>query len=99
MRWRGGAGRLEKGGLAAALRAVGGTAEGRIGWADELRVGLVSAVRRVWAPRGVKVRQVVQFRREWCYLNLAVDVRAGRLWWCWTESMRGAELASVVGGW
>ena len=73
--------------------------ERRIGWADEMRVGLVSTVRRVWAPRGVKVRQVVQMRREWQYLNLAVDVRAGRLWWCWTDTMRGAELAGVVGGW
>ena len=50
-----------------------------------MRLGLVSTVRRAWAPRGVKVRQVVQMRREWQYLNLAVDVRAGRLWWCWTD--------------
>jgi hypothetical protein len=70
-----------------------------IGWADEMRVGLVGTVRRVWAPRGVKVRQAIQMRREWRYLNLAADVRAGRLWWCWTETMKGAELASVVCGW
>jgi len=75
------------------------TAEERVGWADEMRLGLVSTVRRVWAPRGVKVRQVVQMRREWQYLNLAVDVRAGRLWWCWTDTMKGAELAGGVGGW
>jgi len=75
------------------------TAEQRVGWADEMRLGLVSTVRRVWAPRGVKVRQVVQMRREWQSLNLAVDVRAGRLWWCWTDTRRGAELAGVVGGW
>jgi len=73
--------------------------ERRIGWADEMRVGLVGTVRRVWAPRGVKIRQVIQMRREWQYLNLAADVRAGRLWWCWTETMKGAELAGVVGGW
>ena len=75
------------------------TAGERVGWADEMRVGLLGTVRRVWAPRGVKVRQVVQMRREWQYLNLAVDVRAGRLWWCWTDSMKGGELAGVVRGW
>lgn len=64
-----------------------------------MRVGLLGTVRRVWAPRGVKVRQRVQQVREWRYLNLAVDVRAGRLWWCWTESMTSAAIASVVGGW
>ena len=75
------------------------TGEEHIGWADEMRVGLVGTLRRVWAPRGIKVRQVVQLRREWQYLNLAVDVRAGRLWWCWTDTLKGDELASVVGGW
>jgi hypothetical protein len=75
------------------------TAGERVGWADEMRVGLLGTVRRVWAPRGVKVRQVVQMRREWRYLNLAADGRAGRLWWCWTESMKGEELAGVVRGW
>ena len=36
------------------------TAGMQLAWADEMRVGLVSTVRRVWAPRGVKVRQRVQ---------------------------------------
>lgn len=56
-------------------------------------------VRRVWAPRGVKVRQRLQMEREWRYLNLAVDVRAGRLWWTWTATMRSEVIASVVLGW
>jgi hypothetical protein len=32
---------------------------------DELRVGRCGQVRRVWAPRGVKVRQRVQLTRQW----------------------------------
>jgi DDE superfamily endonuclease len=64
-----------------------------------MRVGLVSVVRRVWAPVGVKVRQRVQQVRKWRYLVLAIEVCAGRLWWCWTDSMHSAATASVVLGW
>lgn len=68
-------------------------------WADEMRVGLVSVVRRIWAPVGVKVRQRVQQVRKWRYLVLAIEISAGRLWWCWIETMRSEEIASVVQGW
>ncbi len=54
-------------------------------------------VRRVWAPRGVKVRQRLQLEYKWRYLVLALDVRAGRLWWAWTSSMKGKELLGVIG--
>lgn len=64
-----------------------------------MRVGLVSTVRRVWAPGGMKVRQLVQQVREWRYLVVAIEIGAGRLWWCWTESMRSEATASVVRGW
>ncbi len=64
-----------------------------------MRVGLVSVVRRVWAPVGVKVRQQVQKVREWRYLVVAIEVWAGRLWWCWTDTMRSEETAGVVRGW
>src|SRR5919106_5726262 len=64
-----------------------------------MRVGLVSVVRRVWAPVGVKVRQRVQQVRKWRYLVLAIEVWAGGLWWCWTDAMRSEETASVVWGW
>ncbi len=37
--------------------------------------------------------------REWRYLVVAVEVQAGRLWWCWTDSMQGDTTASVVRGW
>jgi len=39
-----------------------------------MRVGLVSVVRRVWAPVGVKVRQQVQQVREWRYLMVALEI-------------------------
>jgi hypothetical protein len=44
-----------------------------------MRLGLVSAVRRAWAPVGVKVRQQVQKVRKWRYLVVAIEVLAGRL--------------------
>jgi len=64
-----------------------------------MRVGLVSVVRRVWAPVGVKVRQKVQQVRQWRYLVVAIEVWAGRLWWCWTDTMRSEETVGVVRGW
>lgn len=64
-----------------------------------MRVGLVSVVRRVWAPVGVKVRQRVRQVRKWRYLVVAIEIWAGRLWWCWADSMRSEETAGVVRGW
>jgi hypothetical protein len=75
------------------------TAATALAWADEMRLGLHGRVRRVWAPRGVKVRQRVQLVYEWRYLALAVDVTAGRLWWQWTTSMRKEAIAPVVAAW
>lgn len=88
---------MEKRGLTAALRAAGLTAGSVVGWADEMRVGLRGMVRRVWAPRGVKVRQRLQIEYKWRYLFLAVDLRAGRVWWTWVETMQGQELLRAVG--
>jgi hypothetical protein len=51
---------LEKGGLSAELEEVGCTDVAGVYWGDEMRVGLIGQVRRVWAPRGVKVEQVVE---------------------------------------
>ena len=48
---------MEKRGLASALREYGITAEKKVVWADEMRIGLQRQVRKVWAPRGVKVEQ------------------------------------------
>lgn len=64
-----------------------------------MRVGLIGQVRRVWAPRGVKVVQPVEYKREWAYLNLAVNGLTGQLRWDWTENMRGASIAPIVNQW
>jgi hypothetical protein len=75
------------------------TAATALAWADEMRLGLHGRVRRVWAPRGVKIRQRVQLVYEWRYLVLAVDGMRGRLWWQWTTSMRKEAIAPVVAAW
>ena len=81
------------------MHAGGVTAATALAWADEMRLGLHGRVRRVWAPRGVKVRQRVQLVYEWRYLALAVDGVQGRLWWQWTRSMRKEAIAPVVAAW
>lgn len=90
---------MEKRGLCAALRACGGVSVDGIYWADEMRLGLMGDVRRVWAARGVKVFQQVECKREWIYLNLAVNGVSGQLRWGWSTSMKSVALASVVSQW
>jgi hypothetical protein len=87
---------VEKGGLAAALAAVGLTAASRVGFADEQRIGLRGTTRRVWGRRGVKVRQRLQLRYEWAWLFAAVDARSGTIWWDWVDTMQAADLLPVV---
>ncbi len=67
--------------------------------ADEMRLGLHGQVRRVWAPRGVKVRQRKQIAYAWTYLALAVDGQRGTLQWTWLPTVRKEALAPVVAGW
>ncbi len=74
------------------------TAQG-VFWSDEMRVGLKGQVRRVWAPRGVKVRQKQQFRREWRYLYLAVHGVEGKILWAWGEDMKAASIAGALRQW
>jgi hypothetical protein len=64
-----------------------------------MRVGLLGQVRRRWAPRGVKIRQRVQFGRVWRYVALAVDGLGGRLTWTWIENMKGESIAQAVRAW
>lgn len=66
---------------------------------DEMRLGLRGAVRRVLAPRGVKVVQRVQLKYEWRYLLLAVEPLRGTLRWAWTERMNAEELLPVLERW
>ena len=64
-----------------------------------MRLGLMGQVRRVWAPRGVKIEQVVEHQREWAYLNLGVNGLTGQLVWDWTENLKGESIAPVVQQW
>jgi transposase len=89
---------VEKGGLASGLDAVGLTRASRIGFGDEMRVGLRGTTRRVWGRRGVKVRQRLQLTYEWRYLFAAVDGQAGRVWWNWIPSMKAEALWPTIAG-
>ncbi len=79
-----------------AAGAVGLTPASGVGYADELRLGLRGTTRRVWGRRGVKVRQRLQLRYEWRSLFVAVDARAGTVWWDWMDTMRAADLQPVL---
>jgi hypothetical protein len=89
---------VEKRGLATSLDAVGLTRTSRIGFADELRLGLRGTTRRAWGRRGVKVRQRLQLQYEWRYLFAAVDGQAGRIWWSWVPSMQAEALWPTIAG-
>jgi hypothetical protein len=90
---------VETRGLADALREAGIAAAPGVCWADELRLGLRGTLRRVWAPRGVKIVQALELRYEWRYLVLAIDGLRGTLQWSWTSSMKALSVASVVEEW
>ena len=66
--------------------------------ADEIQVGLLGQVRRRWGRCGGRIRQRVQRRRQYRSLFVAVEVRTGRLWYCWMESMKGEEFCGLVRG-
>lgn len=66
---------------------------------DELRLGLQGQVRRVWATRGVKVVQKVQFVFEWTYLLLGVHPLTGTLTWSWIDSMKQVDLLPALAKW
>jgi hypothetical protein len=90
---------VEKGGLAEALGAAHLTDADAVMLADELRLGLHGQVRRVLAPRGVKVVQRVQIEYRWRYLLLGVAPRTGALRWRWLERFRQEQLKPVLADW
>ena len=89
---------MEKGGLRQAVDAVGLTRGSRIGFGDELHLGLRGTTRRVWGRRGAKVHQRLQLKYEWRYLFAAVDGQAGRIWWNWVPSMKAEALWPTIAG-
>lgn len=64
-----------------------------------MRLGLQGRVRRVWASRGVKVVQKVQFVFEWSYLLLGVNPVTGTLIWDWIDSMKQVDLLPAMQRW
>jgi hypothetical protein len=88
---------VEKRGLSECLEAEGNPES--VFFGDEMRLGLIGQVRRRWAPRGVKIRQPVEFTYEWTYLNLAVDPLEGTLKWDWTPDMKAESIAPVLEKW
>ncbi|MDP6421686.1 MAG: transposase [SAR202 cluster bacterium] len=74
------------------------TPQTRLGFADEMRVGLRGMVRRVWGRRGVKIRQRLQLVYEWRYLFLVVDGQKGTLHWSWIDSMKAEMVGAAVNG-
>ena len=64
-----------------------------------MRVGWGGQVRGVWAPRGVKVRQVLEVPYEWRYLALAADGPAGQLTWTWLPNRRKESVVEAVRTW
>lgn len=83
-------------GIYNSLTTAGITAEAGVGWADEMRVGLIGTTRRVWGRCGVKVCQPLQRVYEWDYLHLAVDPTQGKLWWMWMATMQAAAAHTLV---
>lgn len=90
---------MEKGGLGRELKQAGITRGTSVYFPDEMRLGLLGQVRRVLAPRGVKVIQRVQLVYKWTYLLLAVDPIPGTIRWSWVERMNAAHLLPVLEEW
>jgi DDE superfamily endonuclease len=90
---------MEKGGLSTALAGAGVSKDQPVGWADEMRLGLLGRVRKVWGIRGIKIGQKVECTYQWRYLSLAVDGVGGQLWWRWTPNLKKETVQGVVREW
>ena len=81
------------------MEALGEVEAEGVYWGDEMRVGLIGQVRKVWAPVGVKVEQAREYKYEWEYLNLAVNGITGDIQWTWTENMKACSIAPAIKQW
>ena len=64
-----------------------------------MRLGLLSRVCKVWAPRGVAVSQTVQIGWQYLHGAVAPDPLTGRLGWAWQKNLKGEERARIRGAW
>ena len=90
---------MEKRGLGDRLIEEGANHNSTIGWADEMRLGLISQVKRVWAPIGVKIIQKIQISYTYIYLHLVVDGIKGTINWIWAENMKQEFVVKAVTAW
>jgi hypothetical protein len=96
---------LEKGGLKeriqAALEQVSQTVKKAVSvaFSDEMRLGLIGQVRRVLAPKGVKIVQPLQREYKYEYLLLAVLPKEGQLKWSWMPRMKQEHLQPLLESW
>lgn len=68
-------------------------------FADEMRLGLHSQLRRVWFKRGCALRQKQQMRFEWQWLYLSVDTIGGTLRWLWQANLKKESMAQALTQW
>lgn len=70
-----------------------------VAFSDEMRLGLIGQVRRVLAPKGVKIVQPLQREYKYEYLLLAVLPKEGQLTWSWMPRMKQEHLKPVLESW
>ncbi len=71
----------------------------KIAFSDEMRLGLIGQVRRVLAPKGVKIVQPLQREYKYEYLLLAVLPKEGILKWSWMPRMKQEHLKPLLESW
>jgi hypothetical protein len=62
-------------------------------------LGLIGQVRRVLAPKGVKIVQPLQREYKYEYLLLALLPKAGQIKWCWIPRMKQVHLKPILESW
>ncbi len=95
----GGAGRLQKRGLAAQVAAVKRahpTARVTVWAEDEHRRGLLPVVRRVWAPKGQRPTARVERHSQWLYVYGFVRPSTGQSWWCLLPTVNATAFALAL---
>jgi hypothetical protein len=94
---------LEKRGLKdkikTAYETLGNVAKGVIAFSDEMRLGLLGQVRRVLAPKGVKIVQPLQREYVYEYLFLSVIPKEGKLKWSWIPRMKQEYMKPILESW
>jgi transposase len=89
---------LEKGGFKQELEKLNCSSSDVV-FSDEMRLGLRGQVRKVLAPKGVKVVQRLQMEYRYEYLLLSVNPISGVVNFAWIPRMNQASLKPVLAEW